>query len=103
VRRAPPADRVHRNWATRAAAWQRDRGREARWSLANQLYERSAPTGRSSTSTDEHRQTEVLIDASGLSFTLLHNGWYTENYAASISALQHGAFIGSASDGRIPG
>lgn len=51
---------------------------------------------------EEHRQTETLIEASGLPYTLLRNGWYTENYAASIpAALQHGAFIGSAKDGRI--
>jgi len=51
---------------------------------------------------EEHRQTEALVEASGLSYTLLRNGWYTENYAASIApALQHGAFIGSARDGRI--
>ncbi|MEF2072763.1 SDR family oxidoreductase [Consotaella aegiceratis] len=53
---------------------------------------------------EEHRQTEALIEASGLAFTLLRNGWYTENYAASIPpALQHGAFMGSAGDGRIAG
>jgi NAD(P)H dehydrogenase (quinone) len=53
---------------------------------------------------EEHRQTEALIEASGLSFTFLRNGWYTENYAAAIpAALQHGAFIGSARDGRISG
>ena len=51
---------------------------------------------------EEHRRTEALIEASGLAFTLLRNGWYTENYSASISpALQHGAFIGSAGSGRI--
>lgn len=51
---------------------------------------------------EEHRQTEALIAASGLPHTLLRNGWYTENYAASIPpALQHGAFIGAAKDGRI--
>jgi NAD(P)H dehydrogenase (quinone) len=33
---------------------------------------------------------------------LLRNGWYTENYLASIPpALAHGAYIGSAGDGRI--
>jgi len=53
---------------------------------------------------EEHRQTEALIAASGLAHTLLRNGWYTENYTASIPpALQHGAFIGSARDGRISG
>lgn len=51
---------------------------------------------------DEHRQTEALLEASGLPYSLLRNGWYTENYAASIPpALQHGAFIGSAAQGRI--
>lgn len=50
----------------------------------------------------EHRETEALVRASGIAFTLLRNGWYTENYTASIPpALEHGAFIGSASDGRI--
>ena len=35
-------------------------------------------------------------------FVLLRNGWYTENYLASVQpALQHGAFIGSAGEGRI--
>jgi NAD(P)H dehydrogenase (quinone) len=32
----------------------------------------------------------------------LRNGWYTENYLAGIpAALQHGALIGSAGEGRI--
>jgi NAD(P)H dehydrogenase (quinone) len=35
---------------------------------------------------DEHMQTEALIKASGLPFVLLRNGWYTENYAASVPA-----------------
>ena len=51
---------------------------------------------------EEHRQTEALLAASGLTVTLLRNGWYTENYAASIpSALEHGAFAGAAGDARI--
>jgi len=51
---------------------------------------------------EEHRQTEALIAASGIAHTLLRNGWYTENYTASIPpALQHGALIGSAGLGRI--
>ncbi|QTF10938.1 SDR family oxidoreductase [Brenneria izadpanahii] len=50
----------------------------------------------------EHRETESLITASGLPYVLLRNGWYTENYAASIpAALQHGVFIGSAGEGKI--
>lgn len=50
----------------------------------------------------EHRETEALLRASGLSHVLLRNGWYTENYAASVSAaLQYGAVLGSAGDGKI--
>lgn len=50
----------------------------------------------------EHRETEALITASGLPHVLLRNGWYTENYLASVpAARQHGAFIGSAGEGRI--
>jgi len=51
---------------------------------------------------EEHRQTEAALRASGIPFVILRNGWYTENYAASIpSALAHGAFLGCAGDGRI--
>ena len=50
----------------------------------------------------EHQQTEALLKASGLPHVLLRNGWYTENYAASIpAALEHGGFIGSAGEGKI--
>ncbi|WP_028536649.1 SDR family oxidoreductase [Paludibacterium yongneupense] len=62
------------------------------------LHADSSPLGLA----EEHRQTEAAIRASGLPFALLRNGWYSENYAASIpSALQHGAHIGSAAEGRI--
>lgn len=51
---------------------------------------------------EEHRQTEAALRASGIPFVLLRNGWYTENYAASIpAALAHGTFFGSAGEGRI--
>ncbi|MCE0489806.1 SDR family oxidoreductase [Pantoea sp. Mb-10] len=50
----------------------------------------------------EHVATEALLRASGIPFTLLRNGWYTENYAASIPpALAHSAFLGAAGEGRI--
>ncbi|MBX3244625.1 MAG: SDR family oxidoreductase, partial [Acidobacteria bacterium] len=50
----------------------------------------------------EHAATEAALKASGISFTILRNGWYTENYTASIaSALENGAFYGSAGDGQI--
>lgn len=51
---------------------------------------------------EEHRQTEALIRASGVPYAILRNGWYTENYTASIpSAMAHGAHFGSASEGLI--
>lgn len=50
----------------------------------------------------EHRATEEALAASGIAHALLRNGWYTENYAASIApALRHGALMGAARDGRI--
>lgn len=50
----------------------------------------------------EHRETEALIGASGLSSVILRNGWYTENHTAGIpAALQHGVILGSAAEGRF--
>lgn len=50
----------------------------------------------------EHVETEAMLKASGIPSAILRNGWYTENYAASIPpALAHGAFLGAAGDGRI--
>ena len=50
----------------------------------------------------EHIETENDLAQSGIPFVLLRNGWYTENYLASVpAALEHGAFIGSAGDGKI--
>jgi NAD(P)H dehydrogenase (quinone) len=51
---------------------------------------------------DEHRQTEQELKASGIPFTILRNGWYTENYTGSIpGALAGGVFLGSAGEGKI--
>ncbi|MGJ6968273.1 SDR family oxidoreductase [Streptosporangium sp. G11] len=50
----------------------------------------------------DHRGTEEHIRASGIPFTFLRNGFYTEVYAASIlQGVEHGAILGSAGDGRI--
>ncbi len=50
----------------------------------------------------EHLATEKLLKESGIEYTILRNGWYTENYAGSIpGALGAGAMIGSAGDGKI--
>jgi NAD(P)H dehydrogenase (quinone) len=52
----------------------------------------------------EHRVTEEAVRASGLNYTLLRNGWYFENYTASLgAAVAHGAVQGSAGQGRISG
>jgi NAD(P)H dehydrogenase (quinone) len=32
----------------------------------------------------EHRETEAELKASGLLFTILRDGWYTENYTTSV-------------------
>jgi NAD(P)H dehydrogenase (quinone) len=50
----------------------------------------------------EHLATEVALKASGLVYTILRNGWYTENYTGSAKgAIAAGAFIGCAGDGKI--
>lgn len=50
----------------------------------------------------DHIQTEATLKDSGLPFTLLRNGWYTENYTGALgAALEHGAIIGSAGEGRL--
>lgn len=50
----------------------------------------------------EHLATEETLKKSGIPYTILRNGWYTENYTASIpGAIQAGAFIGSAGEGKI--
>jgi len=50
----------------------------------------------------EHRQTEEVIAASGLPAVILRNGWYTENHLLTLpAALEHGAFVGAAKEGRF--
>ena len=51
---------------------------------------------------DEHIETEKMLADSGIVYTLLRNGWYTENYLASApAALEHVVVIGAAGDGKI--
>ena len=51
---------------------------------------------------EDHRQTEALLARSGVPFVLIRNGWYTENYMASVpAALAHDALLGAAGEGRI--
>ena len=50
----------------------------------------------------EHLGTEITLKASGLGYTILRNGWYTENYTGSAKgAIGAGAFIGCAGNGKI--
>lgn len=50
----------------------------------------------------EHLDTELALAESGLNYVLLRNGWYNENYTASVlAAVEHGAILGSTRDGRI--
>lgn len=50
----------------------------------------------------EHVETESLIKASGLEYTILRNGWYTENYTGSLGgAVEAGAMVGASGDGKI--
>ncbi|MBP2584025.1 NAD(P)H dehydrogenase (quinone) [Streptomyces sp. PvR006] len=50
----------------------------------------------------EHKATERLILESGLPYTFLRNGWYTENYTANLApVLAHGAVVANAGEGRV--
>jgi NAD(P)H dehydrogenase (quinone) len=51
---------------------------------------------------EDHKATETYLRASGLPFTILRNGWYTENYTGSLAgALQAGARVGAAGEARL--
>jgi NAD(P)H dehydrogenase (quinone) len=50
----------------------------------------------------EHKATEEHLLTSGVAWTLLRNGWYTENYLPVLEpARATGVLIGSAGDGRV--
>lgn len=50
----------------------------------------------------EHKATEDTLKATGIAYTILRNGWYTENYTGSIpGAVQAGVLVGSAGEGKI--
>jgi NAD(P)H dehydrogenase (quinone) len=51
---------------------------------------------------EEHRQTEAMLKASGIPYTILRNPWYTENYTGNLGgAIANGAIIGSAGEGKL--
>lgn len=50
----------------------------------------------------DHIATEAAIREAGIPATILRNGWYTENYTGSLgAALEHGAIIGAAGEGKV--
>ena len=50
----------------------------------------------------EHKATEEALKASGVPYVLLRNGWYLENHTETLGpALEHGAVLGAAKDGRF--
>ena len=51
---------------------------------------------------EEHKATEDALKASGIAYTILRNGWYTENYTGSVpGAVKAGVLLGSAGEGKI--
>ncbi len=50
----------------------------------------------------EHRATEEALRASGLTTTVLRNGWYTENYLGDLEqARATGEIVAAVGDGRV--
>lgn len=50
----------------------------------------------------DHIATEAALAESGLATTILRNGWYTENYTGALgAALEHGAILGAAGEGKV--
>ena len=50
----------------------------------------------------EHKATEEYLAASGLTYTVLRNNWYTENYAQSIrTARDTGTLVAATGSGRV--
>ena len=50
----------------------------------------------------EHRETEALIQDSGLAYTFLRNNWYSHNYLATVQQIaESGVLYGASQDGKI--
>ena len=50
----------------------------------------------------EHRATEELLEASGLAYSFLRNGWYIENYTGQLAdTIESGVLVGSAGEGKV--
>lgn len=51
---------------------------------------------------EEHRATEATLAESGLSYDLIRNGWYNENYVGSLPAqVEAGVITGAAGQGCV--
>ncbi len=51
---------------------------------------------------EDHKATEAALKASGLTTTILRNGWYFENWTGALpGALEAGAFVGAAGEGLV--
>lgn len=64
----------------------------------------SAPQARTSALilAPEHKATEELLEASGISHTVLRNGWYTENYLPQLqTARATGTVVAAVGDARV--
>ena len=67
------------------------------------VYTSLLHTGNTTVSlAEEHQPTEKSVIESGIPYTILRNGWYTENHTSSISGvLAGGAVFGSAGNGKF--
>ena len=67
------------------------------------VYTSLLHTGNTTVSlAEEHLPSETAVIESGISYTILRNGWYTENHTGSISGvLAGGAVFGSAGNGKF--
>ncbi|AUY50149.1 SDR family oxidoreductase [Streptomyces sp. CB01881] len=62
----------------------------------------SAPGAATFRLADEHKATEAAIRESGVPYSFLRNGWYTENYLGDAAGtVARGVVIGSAGEGRV--
>jgi NAD(P)H dehydrogenase (quinone) len=76
----------------------------ARSAGVKHLVYTSAPKATTSSLvlTPEHKATEEYLAASGLPYTVLRNGWYTENYVRTAeTARQTGTIVAAVGDGRV--
>jgi NAD(P)H dehydrogenase (quinone) len=90
-----PGKRVAQHRQVIAAAKQAGVGRIA---YTSALHADSSPLDVG----PDHRAAEADVRASGIPYTLLRHGWYTENYMGSVAgAGAGGALLGSADGARI--